>query len=63
MAEPPASTLYLDGRPIWHNPAGIGHVGIKLRKDVHEEELIRRMYIRRCLHRLRAHLGENANAD
>jgi hypothetical protein len=45
----PSSTLIFNGRPVWHNPAGAGHAFVKLRKDIHEEELIRRMWLRKCL--------------
>lgn len=52
---PQASTLYLNGQPIWHNPAGTGHAFIKLRKDIHEEELIKRMWLRKCMRLLAEH--------
>src|SRR4051812_19938597 len=33
------SSLFLDGNLIWHNPEGIGHVFIKIRKQMYEELL------------------------
>lgn len=38
-----ASALVLDGEVIWSNPPELGHFGIKLRKQIAEDEIIERM--------------------
>ena len=40
------ASLYYDGELIWHNPAGLGHFGIKLRKQVREDQIADRMMAR-----------------
>ena len=35
--------LLLNGEVIWENPKELGHFGIKLRKQLYEEELVRRL--------------------
>lgn len=37
------STLLLGDAVVWENPAVLGHVGIKLRKQIEEEAIIERM--------------------
>jgi hypothetical protein len=41
------STLYVGNKPVWSNPSDLGYFGIKLRKQVREEEIIERMVARR----------------
>lgn len=38
--------LTMNGRVIWANPRDIGHFGVRLRKDILEEQIIERMYAR-----------------
>lgn len=35
--------LILNGEVIWENPPELGHFGITLRKQIREEEIIRRV--------------------
>ena len=39
--------LILNGRVIWENPPELGHFGIKLRKQLLEEQIIERIFERR----------------
>ena len=56
MNGPAESRLILDGVEIWRNPPGVGHFGIKFRKQQREEEIIGRMIAR---HRMRQFLKYN----
>jgi hypothetical protein len=40
------SSLYFNGELIWHNPVGLGHFGIKLRKQIRENQIADRMMAR-----------------
>ncbi len=46
MNDRPHSQLILNGQVIWTNPKGLGHFGIKLRKQILEEQIIDRMFER-----------------
>jgi transcriptional regulator with XRE-family HTH domain len=34
-----------EGKIIWENPKRLGHFGVKLRKQIHEEQLVKRMTV------------------
>ena len=46
LSDEDSMKLILNGRVIWENPPELGHFGIKLRKQLLEEQIIERIFER-----------------
>lgn len=48
LAPPRGGSLSYGDELVWSNPPGIGHIGIKMRKQGEEQRIIERMEARRA---------------